>query len=672
MLKMFLFLFLSLSVYAMDLGEIDVSTDVDKDVKQSIANDVFEEVEYIESNSYMPKAAGQKRLTTEEALFIPGTQGDPLKALQFIGGISSTGGSFSGELYIYGSKPEESSYNLNHLPIGYLFHMGGIHSVVDPNAIEQIDAYLAGFDSTYGDAMGGVIDISPKYPTDEFSGYGHVGIFDASAGVNVALGDDTSFYLGARRSYFDLGYELVGSPQPDDSNNTIIQFPAYYDITFLFSQNMGDEDLLSIEILSAADKLKMNIADNAKEPKATGNVGIKTGFTSAGVRWSRDVGNYSSNTLAYYSYVYSDIELFTDYYLKNESNVYGLFHESTLEYDKHKVVFGFEGTRSIIPLDMNIMKPPSEENPKPDFDEVYNIHENIKTDKYELFIQDVYSLNDELKFRIGTRLGYSDYNDFGSYIDPRLSAVYTPNESHSASFSVGKYTQSPEGFKTIEQMGNTDIRYQSAMHYVLHYDYKMSKDATFSIEPFYKNYDSLAVDDASKNYDDTGDGYAYGVDSSIKYKDGKWYAFAAYTYLRSKRDISTTSGLKDFYAEIPQTLQFVGARRFGKNWVLSALMKYTSGALYTPVVSSYDDNGTTRPIYGDEYSERLSPYFTLNLKIAQTIKYANKTSLEWSFELMNATNHKNVTGITYDDDYNEDGETVDLPILPWFDVTYRF
>ena len=332
MYQIILIVLLGSSLYGVDLGEIDISADGEAQAQEAIANDVFEEAEYLESESYMPKAPGQKRLTTEEAMFIPGVQGDPLKALKFIGGISSASGGFGpgGELYIYGSKPEESSYNLNHLPIGYLFHLGGLHSVIDPNAIDQIDAYLAGFDSTYGDAMGGVIDITPKYPSGGLSGYGHVGIFDASAGINVPLGEDTSFFLGARRSYFDIGYDLVGKPQPKDSNNTIIQFPNYYDVTFIFSHNINDENIFSLEAITADDKAELISQDNAvKDPKATGNIDMNNGFVSVGARLRTLSENYSANTLFYYMYNYSDIELFTDYYLKNKSETFGLFHEST-------------------------------------------------------------------------------------------------------------------------------------------------------------------------------------------------------------------------------------------------------------------------------------------------------------------------------------------------------
>ncbi len=60
------------------------------------------------------------------------------------------------------------------------------------------------------------------------------------------------------------------------------------------------------------------------------------------------------------------------------------------------------------------------------------------------FLQDIYSVSDELKFRFGARVGFSDYQNFGSYLDPRVSAIYNFDESQSVSMSVGRYTKTPK------------------------------------------------------------------------------------------------------------------------------------------------------------------------------------------------------------------------------------
>jgi len=667
-----------------DLGTVDVR-DAGAERSESEAGfaDVFTAPEYVEQRSYLPDAPAQKRLTSDEAMFVPGVQGDPLKALKSLSGITSLS-DMTGELYIYGSKPQESQFSLNHLPIGYVYHMFGIHSVISPDAIEQIDAYLGGFDVTYGDAMGGVIDITPRYPTGSDTGFVHAGIYDASAGMDVAISDDLSLFVGARRSYFDLFLDAVGKTTgtlDEESNTTYTQFPNYWDATALLDYRIGDGHALSVEMLAAGDGLTIRSYENAvKDPEATGTIGNSSGFVSGGVRHRFEGVDYSTQTLAYYNYTYSDTELFTDYYMRFESQRYGLFHQSDYEAGEHLLSFGLEANHLDIPLDLNISRPPSPTDPDFDFttEQKIRVDETIRLDTLALFAQDTWHLTDDLSLRYGVRYSSSDYQGFRHLLDPRAAAVYRLNGSDALSLSVGRYSQMPEGFKTQQDFGSTSLTFEHSMHYMLAYNH-VDKDMEWSLQPFYKKFTQLAIDVLDTNgttegYGSTGRGDAYGLDVSAKYRDGRYYAFIAYTYLNARRQADTNdSTMYPFYGDIPHTLQMLGSVRFGGDWAFSVLTKYSSGKPYTPVVGTYTDaTGRVRPVYGTLFSERLPAYFTLNLKIAQQIALGGDEQLTWSFELMNATNHENVTGIRYDDNYNVKGYMTQLPLLPWFDVTYRF
>ena len=119
-------------------------------------------------------------------------------------------------------------------------------------------------------------------------------------------------------------------------------------------------------------------------------------------------------------------------------------------------------------------------------------------------------------------------------------------------------------------------------------------------------------------------------------------------------------------------MQIIGGMKLWGDFALSTRLNYHSGKPYTKIIGTYDDNGRIRPIYENPYNSRLPDYFSLNVKIAQELKFANNNSLEWSFEIMNITNHDNIASIEYDDNYNSEGKNKGLPLLPWFDLTYRF
>lgn len=664
-----------------DLGEIQVEGTLPS---EDGFQEVFSLPEYIEERSYLPNAAGQKRMTTQEAMFIPGVQGDPLKGLKSMSGVTALS-DMTGELYIYGSKPQESQYSIDHLPIGYVFHAFGIHSVISPDAIDQIDAYLGGFDTTYGDAMGGIIDITPRYPMGSDSGFAHVGIYDASAGIDAALSEEVSLYVGVRRSYYDLLLQAVGETTgtlSEEDNVTYTQFPNYWDVTALLDYRFDHANAFSIEMLTAKDDLTIQTYDNIeKDPLATGNIDNDSGFFSLGARHRYEGTYHSTNTLLYYNKSYANTELFDDYFLKLDTQRYGVFHQNDIELDEHRYTFGIELEHLDFPLDAYLTRPPSPNDPDFDFttEEKFRIDETIRIDSTSVFLQDTWQIDDDLSVRFGIRYSNTDYQEFEDLIDPRVSAVYRLGYEDSLSASIGRYSQVPEGFQTQEDLGSTTLSFERSTHYMLGYEH-VDANAQWSVSPFYKRFNDLAVDVLDANgststYASAGKGDAYGIDLSAKYRDGRYYLFAAYTYLRAKRQVETNDPTKyPFYGDIPHTLQLMGSVRFLDNWAFSVLTKYASGRPYTPVTGTYEDlvDGRVRPIYGELFSERLPDYFTLNLKVGQEIALGDGTSLTWSFELMNATDHENVSEIRYDDEYRQEGYITQLPLLPWFDVTYRF
>ena len=675
MLVMSCFTFLN----AIDLEDIEIKAKArEQIVEKKPFESIFVEPDYYENTEYIPNMPSQKRITKDEAMFIPGVQGDPIKAIQSMSGVTSLG-DMSGELFIYGSKPEESVTTLNHLPLGYLFHMGGLHSVVSPESIEQIDAYMAGFDSTYGNAMGGVINVTPAYPGDELSGYGHMGLYDASAGINIPLSDNISFYLGVRRSYFDLLLSAVGKATgtlDEDTNTTYTEFPNYYDVTFIGQYSPNRNNVFSIELISAGDSLEIYTGENAiKDPEAVGNIKATFGFTTVGMRHLGYYDDYESNTLVYYKHEEIRTSLFDGYFVNINSENFGLFHQSSFSYDSHKIIAGVEMDTHSTPLDINMSSPGSRDKPGYDFtteNKVY-INERITTKSATLFLEDIYDYENSLLIRYGARLGYTNYNSFKEYLDPRLSILYNIDSVNNISLSTGIYTQMPQDYKTNKDLGSESLDYERAEHYVLHYDNSHYEGVVFDIDSFYKKYYHLAIDDNVSNFSSKGDGYSYGIDTSVKLRKGDYYAFGAYTYMNSKRELDANDEiLYRFYGDVPHTLQLIAGKKFWKTWAFSTRMNYHSGTPYTKVIGTYMDNGRVRPIYEDPFSSRLPEYFSLNVKIAQQIKLGNNESLEWSFEIMNLTNHTNVSEVNYDENYNATGYSKQLPLLPWFDMTYKF
>ena len=641
----------------------------------------------IQKESFMSNAPMQKQITSKQALQIAGTNGDPIKALKSFAGVVSTNNDEGSELYIHGSKPRETSYSINHLPLGYVFHLGGLHSVIAPEATAQIDAYLGGFDTTY-DSMGAVVDITPKFPEGSNAGRVHLGMYDADFAYDMKLGEDTSLFLSGRRSYFDfIASKVMDELESDDRDKTkkttFTLFPQYYDAEMILSHNIGNHTF-SLEAITAQDQMKLNTNMNeTKDPVANGKINAKYGFTTVGARWNYSGGNFDSMTLLSHMRTKQNSEYFdSDFFVNTSTDTTTLYHETIFDVDGHKPLVGVELSRIDAPVELHVTNPPSSDDFEPlvTDQEVVDLDKTFKVKSYALFAQDIWDITPNDHFRYGARAWNSNFQKFGSGIDPRIAYVHDFSKSLTASFAVGKYSQTPEITYVIEGFGNPLIdTVESANHYTFNLTKKFNKDSSLVIEPYFKTFKNLAITDEVNKYEAVGEGEAYGVDVTYRTKIDKFDMIVAYTFVKAKRQLNTNSKKQyRFEGDIPHTLQLNTSYKFGNSWRVSSLFKFNSGRPYTPITgiekADYQGQSYNRPLYGKPYSQRMPNNFDLDIQVGKTFHYGKEQSLEVAFELMNlnALFKKNIEAYRYDDEYVRDGEYEQMGFLPAFHLTYRF
>ena len=635
---------------------------------------------------YMKSAPMQKQMSGARAMEVAGSNGDPIKALQAFAGIVSTNNDSGSALYIHGSKPRESLFTFNHLPIGYLYHMGGIHSVIAPEMTGQIDAYLGGFDVSY-DAMGAVVDITPKYPTGSGKGRVHIGMYDADFAYDAKLGEDTSLFISARRSFFDLIADKLMDDLNSDKNDkrkktTFTLFPQFYDTQMILS-HQGEEDLFSLEFIMARDKMKIHDTFNIdKDPVAVGKLNIDVQSNTLGARWIHTEEDMTNHTLLYRNYIKSDSSFYdADYFDDSSLTVYGLYHESVWTKPTHTYTLGGEVKIINSPVKVRFH----------DFDmtdfsevvteqEVFAIDKTFKAKEYTLFAQDIWDITEDDHLRYGVRAWKTDFQDFGTGIDPRVAYVHDVSDDLTLSMALGQYSQLPTTITTIDGFGNPKIdTKESAMHYTFSIQQKFADASSLVLEPYYKRFKNLSISDESKGYDAVGKGKAYGIDVTYTKKISDFDLMLAYSYVNTKRQLfSERSHQYSFEGDIPHTLQLSTNYHFWDTWRISAYAKYSSGATYTPIIGttpySYQGKEYVKPIYGKPYSARLDPLYDLDIQIGTSTKYDGGSSMEYTLELMNvnALLKKNISDIKYNDKYEEEGHYEQMGFLPSIHMTYRF
>jgi hypothetical protein len=445
---------------------------------------------------------------------------------------------------------------------------------------------------------------------------------------------------------------------------------------------MGDHTF-SFEAITAEDKMKLNSNLNeTKDPVANGKINSKYGFTTLGARWNYMGENYESMTLLSQMKSEEDTELFDDdFFIKTSTTSHKLYHETVFDVEGHKPLIGMEIEKINAPVKAHIVNGVGDEDYEPlvSDQEVVNFNKTVKASQYTLFAQDIWEITENDHFRYGLRAWKTDFQKFGSGIDPRVAYVHNFADGWSSSLAVGRYSQLPSITYALDGFGNPLLEAtEFSNHYAFNITKKFDEKSSLVVEPYFKTFDNLAIADNTNNYEGVGKGEAYGVDVTYRKKLDKFDVIVAYTYVKAKRQLSTDNKRQfRFQGDIPHTLQVNSSYRFDNNWRISSLLKYNSGSPYTPIVgtenASKNGQDYKRPIYGKAYSQRMPSSYDFDIQVGRTYKYAN-SSLEVAFELMNvnALFKENIDSYRYNDDYERDGEYKGMGFLPAFHLTYRF
>lgn len=149
------------------------SSEVKKD--QTVSGDQSIQVKGIRKKQKVSRY--QVRL--DEIKRIPGQFGEALRGIETLPGVNAP--SFgNGDIVIRGANADANTYLLDRLPIGYAFHFFPLNSVLANDLIDTIDLYNGAYPANYGDATGGIIDITTIDEVTRFGGNANFSLWAAN------------------------------------------------------------------------------------------------------------------------------------------------------------------------------------------------------------------------------------------------------------------------------------------------------------------------------------------------------------------------------------------------------------------------------------------------------------------------------------------------------------
>ena len=148
-----------------------------------------------------PEPSRTVSLSRAEVRQIPGTFGDPFRALEIMPGVTPivSGLPF---FFVRGAPPGNVGYFLDGIRVPLLFHIGVGPSVIHPALIDRVDLYPGGYPARFGRYSGGIVSGETVPEASELHGEYNVRFFDAGALVEAPFDDHRGDILLAGRYSF--------------------------------------------------------------------------------------------------------------------------------------------------------------------------------------------------------------------------------------------------------------------------------------------------------------------------------------------------------------------------------------------------------------------------------------------------------------------------------------
>ncbi len=649
-------------------------------------------------------------LDLREINAVPGfIEADVFRTLQMLPGVQS-GGDFSSALYVRGSTPDQNLIMLDGITIYNPYHLGGIFSTFNTDAIKEADFHAGGFPARYGGRMGAILNvINREGNTEKITGSGNISLVTGKALIEGPLpkwnGMKGSWLLSGRRTYFDQFVNLI--------TGTKGQFPYFfYDYQFKTNLDINQNHRLTYTRFYGDDILRFSASDQTNNDfggssKNTYGVDWPWGNHTNGLTWRWIISPkiVAKTFLASSRYRY-DFDFYFDTketYIDNDSTfqnslafdvVYkDIIKDRTLETeiiwkadDKHTVTTGFQikninfelvNKFIITTLDTTFTEKPLD---------MMN-----KTREFAAYIQDKWSVTNNLKLQGGLRLAHYNLHDT-LYVEPRIGMKYSFSSDMSFKINWGRYHQflitandPDENFRLIDLwLGLPEDKPASVSdHTILGFEYFSPQDILFRVETYYKDFDNLLSlkqeDVYTENDDDVQtttmnefwdtDAYAYGLELLAKKTSGKFKGWIGYTYAKTF-NYTPPNGWYAPNHDRTHTLNIVSTIELPK-WVsgnleMNASLTASSGNPFTPIKGrSYDwEQGldgsrnenkavnlewklSNKYLVGEKNSDRYPPYFRFDLGLTRKNRRLFKWKYDSYFQIINLTNHKNALSYTY-------------------------
>ncbi|MBS1516675.1 MAG: TonB-dependent receptor [Bacteroidetes bacterium] len=584
-------------------------------------------------------------LTPLEIVRIPGADADLYRAITTFPGSNQV--NEGSRITVRGGNPDEvlTIIDMASLYNPFIFDETfntSSYSTINPWGLKGINFTSGGFSAKYGNVLSAVLDLK-SYDMPQGTGmFAWLGLANASlSGVYLSKDRKLGATFTAGKLFLEPYFAVNGKysdyspiPQSNQLGGTV-------------SYKVG---------LSGNLKLYANYSDD--------RIGIKNSSPTFDGYFEGSTKNYFANIkLTTAPSVSTLLSVGASYSLNNSKSSYGILNtdekniyskgraeltkqvsnkidiNTGLEYEYNG--YDISGTVPQYSYDLKLNAPS------------LNIDTLSSTGRIGAYLESQIRLSDNIFIIPGIRTDYHTLSEKISF-DPRFSFGFLLAKYQTIKGAVGQYHQYPSLVDYATSQNNS-LNPESALHYILGYEYNNDGNLIFRVEGYYKDYSNLVLRNRTNfYYGSEGEGNVKGVDVFFKTKiSNKFTGWISYAYSDSKRKQFDAQELAPSNYDITNNMSIVGSYNLGDNLVFGMSYKLSTGKPYTPVTGSTFDSTLQvyKPVYGSVNSERFPTYNRLDMNAQYIFSLFGKFAVG-VLAFNNIFNQNNLYDYTYNYDYS--------------------
>lgn len=645
----------------------------------------------------------RQTLSTEELSKIPGTFGDPLRAIENLPGAARP--PFNTGLFIIeGARPTDSRVYMQAAEVPQLYHYGGLTSVVPAGFIDRLEYLPHNFGVRYGRATAGTIDVELRAgKRDRWHGAVDVNVLHIGVEAEGPLvrggtskeGDARvgTLLLGVRRSYIDAGLAFINAIGEGPPGLKFVNAPVYWDYQAVLNQPLGG-GVLRISLTGADDQIRLRFAGPQDfDPSVNGQFSTHILFHRLLARYTRRLDRWDLLVQDTTGYTTTDLSLGRTVSLLVRTVSSDVRLEARRAFtdasgaEKLRLLFGADLQFAYLWLDAAVPAPVREgefQRPPGTLSQVRVNDEGLIANP-GLYAELSAQPHPGLTITPGLRFDYWSY--IRRYtLDPRLSVRAYLSRLTQVKVAAGLYAQDPQPQDYFSDFGNAELRPERALHVSFAVEQALYHGLFLEVTGIYKHlFDFAATSTYKRRFGSgpdpeelhsertasTASGRIYGATFLLRQSVSKHlFGWISYSLLRSeRRDCDTCSPrLFDFdqthvliaavHTYLPYRIE-VGLRF---RYITGVPVTLAKGGIFDSDLDQYQPVLPT-VAERDAQNERLADFHQLDLRIERAFVFKR-----WSFRLYldisNLYNRRAAEQVIYSYDYSKRAVLTGLPILP--------